>query len=253
MYQSFEKWGLQNLNASSILAGRFDRINLVSNSQGSTAVEIPFHFEQLGLHLADLMASDFLDSNTLSRICNKSVYCFFMADLPPPKIVREASMDYKDVWKRLHSGKVDLYAKEVYLLLLHNKLPVPERKFRVGLLKDPYCGACSAAEIADLEHAFCGCIKVSALWSWMRIKLSVMNNMIDSATDWDLLNFFFPSDVNEMAMVWLLSNYVLFVWDRTHVKKVNFDLTTFFGFLTFKYREHITTSGYKLNCMEDFE
>ena len=176
-----------------------------------------------------------------------------MADLPPPKIIREASVDYKDVWRRLYSVKHDLNAREVYLLLLHNKLPVPERKFRVGLLRDPYCVACDAASIADLEHAFCGCIKISSIWSWMRMKLSAMNNMIVSTTDWDLLNFFFPSALNEMAMVWLLSSYVQFVWEKAYVKKVHVDLNTFFGFLTFKYRDYITSSGCKLNGMEDFE
>ena len=43
----------------------------------------------------------------------------------------------------------------------------------------------------------------------------------------------------EKEAVWLLSNYAFFVWDRTYTREANISLTTFFGYLTFKYREHV--------------
>ena len=64
------------------------------------------------------------------------IYCDF-ASFPSPKIVRESDLDYGPVWKRLHSHVVDAGARDVLFLLLHDKLPVPERMFRIGF-KHPY-------------------------------------------------------------------------------------------------------------------
>ena len=56
-----------------------------------------------------------------------------MATFATPKVVREAVVDYKLVWKRLHSGAVNPEGRDVLFLLVHNKLPVPERLFRIGV------------------------------------------------------------------------------------------------------------------------
>ena len=66
---------------------------------------------------------------------------------------------------------VDAEARDILFLLVHNKLPVPERLFRVGLRQDPYCQHCVRAEIADLEHFFCSCEKTRQAWAWVRIKI----------------------------------------------------------------------------------
>ena len=62
-----------------------------------------------------------------------------------PKIVREAVVDYKPVWKRLHCQVVDACAKDILFLLIQNKMPVPERLFRIWFRKDPYCQYCEVA------------------------------------------------------------------------------------------------------------
>ena len=45
----------------------------------------------------------------------------------------ENNRDYSTAWRRLHSPVVDCKARDVLFLLLHNKLPVDERLFRIGL------------------------------------------------------------------------------------------------------------------------
>ena len=133
------------------------------------------------------------------------------------------------------------------------KLPVPERKFRVGLLKDPYCQKCVEAEIADLEHYFCCCLKIEDIWSWLRGKLNSYNSEIRNISNWELLNLFLPSSLYEKEIVWLLSNYIWFVWDRTHARELKANLRNFFGYLTFKYRDYVALSGSKLCSFENFE
>ena len=39
----------------------------------------------------------------------------------------------------IHSTVVDIKARDVMFLLLHNKLPVKERLLRIRLKPDPYC------------------------------------------------------------------------------------------------------------------
>ena len=102
-----------------------------------------------------MMISDSLTAGSIKFITNKMVYGEMTSSLPPPKVVMESDLDYKLTWYRLHSPVVDARARDVMYLLIHNKLPVPERLFRIRLKNDPYCRTCvGGAEIADVEHFF---------------------------------------------------------------------------------------------------
>ena len=54
------------------------------------------------------------------------------------------------------------------------------------------------------------------------------------SSDWELLNLFLPRSQFEEEIIWLVSNYIRFVWTYMENSVVNFD--KFFGFLTFKYK-----------------
>ena len=70
-----------------------------------------------------------------------------------------------------------------------------------------------------------------------------MGNMGASVDDWDLVNLLFVMNSSrESEIIWLLSSYVLYVWEMVYVKKVEVKLDKFFGFLTFKYKMHQTTA-----------
>ena len=93
----------------------------------------------------------------MKTLSNKIVYMEMTSSFPPPKVVFDSNRDYSVVWRRLHNPVVDSKAKDVMFLLLHNKLPVKERLFRIGLKNDPYCLKCDGAEINDIVHFFCSC------------------------------------------------------------------------------------------------
>ena len=59
--------------------------------------------------------------------------------------------------------------------------------------------------------------------------------------DWDLVNLLFTKSSNDSEIVWMISSYVLYVWEMIHVKKIEVKLDKFFGYLTFKYKMHQTT------------
>ena len=158
----------------------------------------------------------------------------------------ESNRDYSTAWKRLHSPVVDSKARDVLFLLLHNKLPVKERLFRIGLNNDPYCNKCAAAEVNDIVHYFCTCEAVCITWSWLKRQVVQLGNMGANANDWDLVNLLFLSSSRDLETVWLISTYVLYVWEMMHVKKLEVKLGKFFWYLTFKYKMHQASSSDKL-------
>ena len=195
--------------------------------------------------------TDSLNNVTLHGFTNKLVYKEFMASLNPPKVVMESGKEYGQVWRRLQSGVVDEKARDILFLLLHNKLPVPERLFRIKLLRDPYCQKCTGALISDLEHLFCCCSKTEHLWLWLTSKLSTFDVKLSRVSNWDLINLFYCRTPYDEEVTWLIANYVHFVWERTFVQEVSVNLNAFFGFLTFKYRENLNSM--RLRKLDEFK
>ena len=200
--------------------------------------------------MADMMVNDTLSKTSLKSITNKSVYAEMTSSFPPPKVVRESGRDYENVWARPHGPVVCVRARDVMFLLLHNKLPVAERLFRIRLRNDPYCLSCFGAEVADAEHFFCFCEKVRRIWDWVKKQVVKHIGQQQQVTDWELLNPFFPSSAFDQRNVWLISNYVLFVWENISIRGAEVKLEQFFGFLTYKYREHQAMSSTQLKQMD---
>ena len=93
-------------------------------------------------------------------------------------------------------------------LLIHNKLPVSERMFRIGVKVDPYCSHCPGAEVDDVEHFFCYCERTRQCWSWVRLKISGLCGQGLRSSNWELLNFVLPKTQFEQGILWLIGNYV---------------------------------------------
>ena len=60
--------------------------------------------------------------------------------------------------------------------------------------------------------------------------------------DWQIVNLCFENSCHDTEIVWLVSSYVLYVWETVQVKRLEVKLDKFFGFLTFKYKMHQATS-----------
>ena len=101
-------------------------------------------------------------------------------------------------------------------------------------------------KFADVEHFFCSCEKIARLWSWVKCLVEKLLGQRQIISDWDLLNFFLPSSDYEMENVWLVSSYVLYVCVRGAEVKIE----QFFGFLTYKNREHQAVSKVQLKHLD---
>ena len=78
------------------------------------------------------------------------------------------------VWTRLSSLGFNRVVQETSYLMVHNKLPVQERLFRINLSRDPYC-SCSSAAVQDTSHFFSTCDRTLQYWDWTKeIALSLL-------------------------------------------------------------------------------
>ena len=85
-------------------------------------------------------------------------------------------------------------------------------------------------------------------FSWISVEKLFGQRQIIS--EWDLLNLFLPSSDYEMENIWLVSSYVLYVWETVFVRGAEVKMEQFFGFLTYKYREHQAVAKVKLKYMD---
>ena len=63
-----------------------------------------------------------------------------------------------------------------------------------------------------------------------------------SVDDWDLVNLLYLKSSHDSEILWLVSLYVLYVWETVHAKKLEVKRDKFFGYLTFKYKMHQVTA-----------
>ena len=147
------------------------------------------------------------------------------------------SMDL--VWSRLKSLEFNKNVQETSFLLVHDKLPVKERLYRIGLARDPYCEFCDAAVFDDTQHYFTQCGQVNTFWRWVRSVLHlIMGVQGDIITDRELLKFSWPSSKFDREMVWLISSFVWFRWRKFESDGSNtINGRELFGFMRFKYKE----------------
>ena len=213
--------------------------------QGVGAVVTPEYFGHLGEVLTDLMIGETLSISTLKTLTNKVVYADMTSSFPPPKVVRESTLDYQKVWSKLH-GVVDPRARDTLFLLIHNKLPVPERLFRIRMRNDPYCLSCDGAELADLEHFFCTCDKVGRIWPWVRLKVLEFSRCSQNISNWNILNLFLPDSEVDVEVTWLISSYVRYIWENVYVRNAEVKMEQFFGYLSFKYKDHQNIARYQM-------
>ena len=106
------------------------------------APETPEYFAYIADLVAEMIISEKVTAETIKNLKNKTVYAELTSSFPPPKVVMESNRDYSSAWKRLHSPVVDGKARDVLFLLLHNKLPVKERLFRIGRAVGSHGGKC---------------------------------------------------------------------------------------------------------------
>ena len=167
-----------------------------------------------------------------------------LANFKEPKTVLDnPAVEYARTWKRLNSYVFSVADGEIQFLLIYNKLPVPERLNRTGFRDNSSCLFCPGADVSDVVHFFCSCVRSRNCWLWMRRLIGNLCEKSSYSSDWELLNLAFPKSCYEREISWLVASYVDFAWKEFMVKDSSLDFDMFFGFLKFKYKENENIIG----------
>ena len=205
---------------------------------GEHAQEVPAYYDHLSQLVADARASDIITRSNWKGLTSKSIYIHLIKSKPVPKVELEAGVSFKKVWKRVSDQVLTSTSRDALYLLIHNKLPVRERLFRIGLVVDPYCSACVGAEICDIEHFFCSCPRVSNVWEGVRAVLErilVLN--CNNCSNLELVSLMFPGSLGDKKGVWLIGTFVSWVWEKIYIRGAPvLKKEEFFGFLKFKFK-----------------
>ena len=205
---------------------------------GEHAQELPAYFDHISQLVADAKACDFINQSNWRGLTSKTLYMQLIKSKPVPKVEQEAGFSYKEVWRRVSCSVLTPSARDSLYLLIHNKLPVRERLFRIGLAVDPYCEVCPSAEVCDIEHFFCSCCRVSQVWQEVRAMLGrIVGVNCDNCSDLQLVSLQFPGSLGVRQGVWLMGTFVSWVWEEIFIRGAPVLKTEhFFGYLKFKYK-----------------
>ena len=225
-------------------------IELGEHAEGSV-----LYFDHIASLIVDAKLSELVSVENWKRVTNRIIYLGFAKDFPIPKVEVESGVSLKQAWRRLGNPVLTSVSREILFLLLHNKLPVRERLFRIRLAVDPYCEHCFGSDgaiICDIEHFFCACSRVVQVWK--RLKIMIANLLaVQEAhlSDMDLLNLRLPRNNFNNEVVWLIGNYVGKLWDCLIIRSAaSLCVDQFFGFLKFKYRVDQLGSRLPLNPIQ---
>ena len=91
------------------------------------------YYDYLATVVVDARIAEQVTVENWKRVTNKIIYQGYSEEFPVPKVEAESGVSYKQVWRRLWNPCLTSSAREVIFLLVHNKLPVGERFFRMNI------------------------------------------------------------------------------------------------------------------------
>ena len=209
---------------------------LPTSSSSLQADNIPEYFSTFISLLDSSKNDDIIQISGWKRLTNRVIYLNHVKTFPKCKAELESGSSFERVWKLINLPVLSSSVRDTSYLLLHNKLPVIERLFRISINNDPYCLHCKDAVVCDLEHYFCSCVRISHIWIDIQ---SITNSLLgQNCSNSDLINFKWTKSINDNEAVWLIGNYLDLIWNLLYRKRVDFPKKeVVFGFLKFKFKE----------------
>ena len=168
---------------------------------------IPDYFGYIESLVVFARMDDLVMQDKWRLLTNKMIYREKQKSFPVVKVEQDSGISYGRIWQLCMSSVLTASAHDVSYLLLHNKLAVPDRLFRIGVRADPYCDECPGAVLSDCEHFFCSCTRVMGSWVWVKSVLLDLLGIYDMPNG-QILGYRFQKSIKENEVVWLLGNYL---------------------------------------------
>ena len=98
---------------------------------------IPDYFSNLEFLVVEGRVADLVTSLCWKTTTNKKLYLEHTKDFTMTKVETEAGFSYDKIWQLINIPVLTPGVRDIAFLTIHNKLPVRERLFRVGIVPDP--------------------------------------------------------------------------------------------------------------------
>ena len=205
------------------------------------------YFANLEFLVVEGRIADLVTTHYWKTISNKKLYMDYTKDSTITKVEIDAGFSFDKIWWLINLPVLTGGVREIAFLAFHNKLPVRERLFRVGMAPDPYCCLCDSAQICDILHVFCSCDRVKNAWGWIRQSILSLVKVQD-VSNWYLINFLLPDKSKELEAVWLIGNYSAKVWELTEKGTPFIKERVLFGYLGLNLRQNkmVPDTGWNL-------
>ena len=201
---------------------------------GEHCIEPGEYFECISSLIVEAKLSEQIDENNWNTVVNKNLYSGFCSNLPSPKVEQDLGFSLKIAWKNLQHDYLNSSEREILFLLLHNKLSVRERMFRIGQAADPYCLWClqhNVVIICDIDHFFCECERIVHIWNsiGLLVKKLLVSPTLESSS---IIRLNMPVK-RCPGVLWILGAYVSNIWNNSEGDICEAEL---FGYLKFKFK-----------------
>ena len=191
------------------------------------------YYGGLATLIVEAKMAEQISDNNWRAVRNKDLNFGFCRDLLPPKVEGDTGISFCKAWRNLQIDALCSSQRELIYLLIHDKLPVKERLFRIGQEVDPYCVHClqqNVAVISNVDHFFCTCPRILNIWSPVCTAVRSLLGCSDSDESILRINI---SVERCPGIVWLIGAYISEVWNT---KENGINTEKFFGFLKFKFK-----------------
>ena len=162
----------------------------------------------------------------------KEIYLTYTDTFPPPRVeykpeyANVTSVQWDRVWERVDSPMLEPMARQVIWRGINNILPTRERQSRLGLLDldnrqviNAQCNRCDQRSLDTVVHMFSECSLVREAWAWTRRRvLSLLPDDMSDLSNLELLLMFFPKEMFENSIVWVLGVYMNYVYEEAVIK-----------------------------------
>ena len=173
---------------------------------------LPQHFEVIRDLVTESIQCERIDAS-LDNVTTKAIYKSYTEILPPPKVEERYPLrDWELIWKRINNGVLSPAAKNVFFLLMHDRVGTKDRGNRLmpRRFRSPMCPRCSQSSETQ-THRYAGCPWVGDAWEKVREIIDELEPGLGGISDKNLLHLVFSERDREEAVIWLLGCYLQYV------------------------------------------
>ena len=242
------------------------KVHFPSMSVGAHSPVVPPYFRHFLEIFKEAVDCEVVNVKKLEEAQAKIIYQEFTSTLPPPKIVfKFENLPFELIWKRLENPIINSEAKNILFKVFNNIIPNRDRLFKMQKVQHPFCleDNCHVkkkivgpllpgkvreylvigGEVDNTTHLFTECVRTIQVWSWIRGRImELLNPGLDQCSNFELLHLAYSQSKFENEIIFILSNYIEYVYKTVFIKERKIDVDKMKAILKYNYLENAASN-----------